>query len=125
MDFIQRAIQMVLPPPETTMLVVTTAITTASLYTILDRIIHPRRPAVLQSPLSSHISGLSPEEKSGLLYPPDYFPGARDVPTPYGSIRSCTCRSRTACGLMSFAPEILLAYPRAPFPPGAADVLKY
>ncbi|KKY36115.1 putative alpha beta hydrolase family [Diaporthe ampelina] len=65
------------------MLVVTTAITTASLYTVVNHIVHPRRPAVLRSPLSTNISRLSPDEKSGLLYPPDYFPGARDVPTPY------------------------------------------
>ncbi|KAK2610982.1 hypothetical protein N8I77_004366 [Diaporthe amygdali] len=87
MDFIQKAAQTVLPGPDTSMLVITTVVTTASLYTILNRIIYPRRPSVLQNPLSSHISSLSPEEQSQLLYPPDYFPGARDVPTPYGSIR--------------------------------------
>lgn len=89
MDFIQKAAQTVLPGPDTSMLVITTVVTTASLYTILNRIIYPRRPSVLQNPLSSHISSLSPEEQSQLLYPPDYFPGARDVPTPYGSIRCC------------------------------------
>lgn len=90
MDFIQRAAQAVLAPPDTSVLVVTAAVTTASLYAVLNRIIHPRRPAVLPSPLSTHISRLSPEEQSQLLYPPDYFPGARDVPTPYGSVRCCT-----------------------------------
>lgn len=108
MDFIQRAIQMVLPAPDTSMLVITTAVTTASLYTIVNRIVYPRRPAVLQSPLeTTHISRLSPEEKSQLLYPPDYFPGARDVPTPYGSIRCCKhCHTQA---FMPSAPEILLA----------------
>lgn len=90
MDFIQRAVQ-ALPNPETSMLVITTAVTTASLYAILNRIVYPRRPAVLRGPLGTQISPLSAEEKSRLLYPPDYFPGARDVPTPYGSVRCCTC----------------------------------
>lgn len=90
MDFVQRAVEAVLAPPDTSTLVVTAAVTTASLYAILNRIIHPRRPAVLPSPLITHISRLSPEESSQLLYPPDYFPGARDVPTPYGSVRCCT-----------------------------------
>lgn len=89
MDFIQRAAQ-ALPAPETSMLVMTTAITTASLYAILNRIVYPRRPAVLRNPLgTAQISNLSPEESSRMLYPPDYFPGARDVETPYGSIRCC------------------------------------
>jgi hypothetical protein len=104
MDFIQRAIQMVLPAPGTTMVVITTAVTTASLYAIVNRIVYPRRPAVLRSPLDTHISRLSPEEKSQLLYPPVYFPGARDVPTPYGSVRCCTFKqsavlSADACSL--------------------------
>ena len=122
MDFIQRAIQMVLPPPDTTMLVVTTAITTASLYTVVNHIVHPRRPSVLRSPLSTNISRLSPDEKSGLLYPPDYFPGARDVPTPYGSIRCCTCKPRTACGLIVLCPRDPSRH--HPHPQGAAVVMK-
>lgn len=97
MDFLQRAAQ-ALPDPATSMLVITTAVTTASLYAILDRIVHPRRPAVLRSPLGTQISPLSAEEKSRLLYPPDYFPGARDVPTPYGSVRCCTCEQANEPG---------------------------
>lgn len=102
MDFIERAAQAVLPSSDTSMLVITTAVTTASLYAILNRVIHPRRPTVLPSPLSTHISRLSTEEQSQLLYPPDYFPGARDVPTPYGSVRCCTYNA-------PLPPEILFA----------------
>lgn len=106
MDFIERAAQAVLAPPDTGTLVVTAAVATASLYAILDRIIHPRRPAVLPSPLSTHMSRLSTEEQSQLLYPPDYFPGARDVPTPYGSVRCCTYRGPIlpTRGFLSFYP---------------------
>jgi hypothetical protein len=41
---------------------------------------------VVSSPLKS-LPQLSKEEVSKLPYPPDLFPGARDVDTPYGSIR--------------------------------------
>lgn len=104
-----------LPAPGTSMLVITTVVTTASLYTIVNRIVYPRRPAVLRSPLdTTHMSRLSPEEESQLLYPPDYFPGARDVPTPYGSIRCCKHCHTQASNPSAPAPEILLA----PISPG-------
>lgn len=41
---------------------------------------------VVPSPLKS-LPQLSTEEVSKLPYPPDLYPGARDVDTPYGSIR--------------------------------------
>ncbi|ROV97541.1 hypothetical protein VSDG_04635 [Cytospora chrysosperma] len=91
MDVLPKLAQMVLPPgsdSSTSMLVTTTAIMSVSLYTILSRIItQPRRPSILPSPLRTLVPALSPEQRSELLYPPDFFPGARDVPTPYGSIR--------------------------------------
>jgi len=42
---------------------------------------------VIPSPLNTTISELSKEEIDHLPYPPDLFPGARDLDTPYGSIR--------------------------------------
>jgi hypothetical protein len=39
------------------------------------------------SPLKSLLPTLTLEESHHLPYPPDYFPGARDVETPYGSVR--------------------------------------
>ncbi|KAK7745345.1 hypothetical protein SLS53_002841 [Cytospora paraplurivora] len=94
MDVLQRIIQLVLPPPETrtsssstSLLVTTTAVISVSLYTILSRITYRQRPPILPSPLRTLLPTLSPEQRSELLYPPDCFPGARDVPTPYGSIR--------------------------------------
>lgn len=115
MDFIQRPAQAVLPPLDTSKLLITTALTTAFLY-VLNRIFYPRRPAVLRSPLGTQISRLSPEEKSQLLYPPDYFPGARDVPTPYGDVRCCTCRQAPflAAGSCPLPLDLLRAH-RLPF----------
>lgn len=41
----------------------------------------------LLSPRETVLSGLSGEERKRLPYPPDALPGARDVDSPYGSIR--------------------------------------
>ncbi|KAF5878301.1 putative rab proteins geranylgeranyltransferase component a protein [Botrytis fragariae] len=43
---------------------------------------------IIPSPLKTQIPTLSHEEISTLPYPPDIFPGARDVPSPYGSTRA-------------------------------------
>src|ERR1700753_663082 len=43
--------------------------------------------AITPSPLKATLPGLSSQELSALAYKPDYFPGARDVNTPYGSCR--------------------------------------
>ncbi|CAD6448354.1 a6ac5370-3514-4482-85c0-b1352636abbf [Sclerotinia trifoliorum] len=43
---------------------------------------------IIPSPLITQIPTLSQEEISKLPYPPDIFPGARDIPSPYGSIRA-------------------------------------
>jgi hypothetical protein len=42
---------------------------------------------VVASPLKTLLPNLSEQEIYGLPYPPDLFPGARDVQTPYGSLR--------------------------------------
>ncbi|TGO64158.1 hypothetical protein BCON_0008g00050 [Botryotinia convoluta] len=43
---------------------------------------------IIPSPLKAQIPTLSHEEISTLPYPPNIFPGARDVPSPYGSTRA-------------------------------------
>ncbi|TGO31256.1 hypothetical protein BPAE_0001g01540 [Botrytis paeoniae] len=43
---------------------------------------------IIPSPLRTQIPTLSHKEISTLPYPPDIFPGARDVPSPYGSTRA-------------------------------------
>lgn len=52
-------------------------------YLIYTRLFAPQRPSILPSPLKT----LPPDQLASLVYPPDFFPGARDVATPYGSIR--------------------------------------
>jgi len=41
----------------------------------------------IHSPLTTQIPNLSPAEVAALPYPPDFYPGARDVKTPYGTMR--------------------------------------
>lgn len=46
-----------------------------------------RAPEILPSPRQSLLPSLSESERSALALPPDVLPGARDVSTPYGTIR--------------------------------------
>ncbi|KAF2132133.1 alpha/beta-hydrolase [Dothidotthia symphoricarpi CBS 119687] len=45
------------------------------------------RPRIVASPLETILPQLSAEDTKKLPYPPDALPGARDVQSPYGSIR--------------------------------------
>jgi len=47
-----------------------------------------RTPQIIRSPRSQLLPKLSTKEKDELPYPPDALPGARDVETPYGTIRA-------------------------------------
>ncbi|KAJ4290695.1 hypothetical protein N0V88_006443 [Collariella sp. IMI 366227] len=71
----------------TGIIVASTAIATAALLTVLRNYLWPTQPKVLRSPLRTVLPNLSHDELQKLDYKPDNFPGARDVETPYGSIR--------------------------------------
>lgn len=47
----------------------------------------PHDEEVVRSPIKSLLPKLSSEEATSLPYPPDAFPGIRDVVSPYGSLR--------------------------------------
>ncbi len=47
-----------------------------------------KRMVIIPSPRSQLLPKLSQEAISKLPYPPDALPGARDIPSPYGSIRA-------------------------------------
>ncbi|KAK5012107.1 hypothetical protein LTR39_004312, partial [Cryomyces antarcticus] len=53
----------------------------------LSSLYSPTHPDVLPSPRKSLLPTLSRTEIAELPYPPDVFPGARDVDSPYGTIR--------------------------------------
>ncbi|KAK4658585.1 hypothetical protein QC762_0000090 [Podospora pseudocomata] len=80
--------QYLIPDRNNTPLIValTASITTITLV-ILDKILYPPLPKLLRSPLKTVLPTLPEDELKNLEYKPDTFPGARDVETPYGSIR--------------------------------------
>ena len=47
----------------------------------------PRKQKAIPSPLTTLLPKLSEAQIARLPYPPDFFPGARDVETPYGRMR--------------------------------------
>ncbi|KAK0662058.1 putative hydrolase [Cercophora samala] len=80
--------QYFIPDRSNTPLIValTASITTITLI-LLNRILYPPLPKLLRSPLKTVLPTLPKDELEKLEYKPDTFPGARDVETPYGSIR--------------------------------------
>ncbi|KAK8930431.1 hypothetical protein H634G_07451 [Metarhizium anisopliae BRIP 53293] len=73
--------------PHPAVVATTAAVATASLIVVAKATLWPRRRSVLRSPLKTVLPRASREELSELVYLPDAFPGARDVETPYGTIR--------------------------------------
>lgn len=84
----------------TIVIITTTVAATLSSVALINRLLHPKRPTILPGPLKTFLPNLPPQQQqqqqqqeeeesssSLLVYPPDYFPGARDVSTPYGSMR--------------------------------------
>ncbi|KAH0499468.1 hypothetical protein TgHK011_006665 [Trichoderma gracile] len=77
------------PLPQTTAMAVTvttTAVATATLLLFARSALWPRWGKVLPNPLKTAAT-VDKVGVEGLVYRPDAFPGARDVETPYGSIR--------------------------------------
>ncbi|KAL8396451.1 hypothetical protein RB594_008790 [Gaeumannomyces avenae] len=63
------------------------AVATLAVFLSLRRYLYPRHPSVIPGPLKTALPGLAKDEVERLDYRPDAFPGARDVVTPYGSMR--------------------------------------
>ncbi|KAL2270899.1 hypothetical protein VTJ83DRAFT_270 [Remersonia thermophila] len=64
-----------------------TAVATVATLAVLRAVLWPVPPKLVRSPLRTTLPRLSKHEITGLPYGPSSFPGARDVETPYGSIR--------------------------------------
>ncbi|KAK0657502.1 putative alpha/beta hydrolase family protein [Cercophora newfieldiana] len=71
----------------TALVVIATAITTVASLSLLKSYLWRTHPKIIPSPLHTLLPRLSQSEIDKLEYKPDAFPGARDVVTPYGSIR--------------------------------------
>jgi pimeloyl-ACP methyl ester carboxylesterase len=61
--------------------------TTLAVLTLTRLALYSVPPKVIRSPRRSLLPRLSKKEQEELPYPPDVFPGARDVVSPYGTIR--------------------------------------
>ncbi|KAM0250559.1 hypothetical protein ACHAQJ_008569 [Trichoderma viride] len=75
------------PLPQTAITITATAVATTTLLLLARSALWPRWGKTLPNPLKTTIPGLPKDEIEGLVYQPDAFPGARDVDTPYGSVR--------------------------------------
>ncbi|KAI6353631.1 hypothetical protein MCOR25_008920 [Pyricularia grisea] len=73
--------------PSHSFVVLTTITATFAIFITLRRYLYPRHPRIIPGPLKTVIPNLTKDEVANLDYTPDYFPGARDVQTPYGSMR--------------------------------------
>ncbi|KAH8196875.1 hypothetical protein TruAng_008957 [Truncatella angustata] len=71
----------------TVAIIVTTVVSTITLFAVTRWALNPRRQPILAGPLTTTIPKLSKEELAQVPYQPNHFPGARDVVTPYGNIR--------------------------------------
>ncbi len=67
---------------EAAVVMATTAVATVALLAFLRWSLYPVLPSVIPGPLQTVIPKLSPDEVASLEYPPDAYPGARDVVTP-------------------------------------------
>jgi len=76
-------------PPESgsTAIIITTALATIAAVTISRFVFEEKKVKIIKSPVATLLPRLSQAEKDALPYPPDSYPGARDVDSPYGSIR--------------------------------------
>ncbi|KAI1197726.1 Alpha/Beta hydrolase protein [Nemania serpens] len=73
--------------PASIAVVATTVITTLALASLTRFALWPRKPLIIPGALTNSLPRLSKEELAKSTYRTDHFPGARDVVTPYGTIR--------------------------------------
>jgi hypothetical protein len=79
------------PSRKTTFIIATSAATTLVLSGAIKNTLNPIPKQIIPSPRASVLPGLSKEEQDELPYPPNLFPGARDVDSPVGPIH-ITCK---------------------------------
>ncbi|KAG9237606.1 alpha/beta-hydrolase [Amylocarpus encephaloides] len=76
-----------LVPSRDTSLVVLSVATTLITSALVRRALDPPAERIIPSPRETLLPKLTKEEQGELPYPPGAFPGARDVESPYGTIR--------------------------------------
>ncbi|KAK2935823.1 Alpha/Beta hydrolase fold [Fusarium oxysporum f. sp. vasinfectum] len=72
----------------TALVITTTVLSTVAFLAIARALLYPVRPKTIRNPLKAGVyDNANADKLKNLVYQPDQFPGARDVETPYGSIR--------------------------------------
>ncbi|KAF4967771.1 hypothetical protein FSARC_4745 [Fusarium sarcochroum] len=72
----------------TALVAITTVFSTIAFIILARTLLYPVRPKSIRNPLKEGVYDKSNAQNlKNLVYQPDQFPGARDVETPYGSIR--------------------------------------
>lgn len=67
---------------EASLIIGTSTATTLAVITLAKLTLQsPPKPRIIPSPRETLLPKLTKEEQSQLTYPPDIFPGARDVPS--------------------------------------------
>jgi hypothetical protein len=82
MNEIFQNLQDFAPSRKTSLIVATAAATTFIFSGIIKKKLSPVPKPIILSPRATLLPNLSNEEKAALPYPPDLFPGARDVGSP-------------------------------------------
>ncbi|KAE9381544.1 alpha/beta-hydrolase [Stipitochalara longipes BDJ] len=76
------------PPRNFPLIIGTSVATTLAVITLTKLALQsPPKPKLIPSPRETLLPTLTKGEQDLLSYPPDLFPGARDVTSPYGTIR--------------------------------------
>jgi len=78
-EFIPQSFQL---DSGSTALILTTALTTIAAITISGFVFKEKKVKIIKSPVATLLPKLSQAEKDALPYPPDSYPGARDVASP-------------------------------------------
>ncbi|OLN88492.1 Serine hydrolase-like protein [Colletotrichum chlorophyti] len=73
--------------PRTVAIVAATVATTLSILSLARLGLYPQWGTAIPNPLKTKIPSLASDDVKKLPYHPESFPGARDVETPYGTIR--------------------------------------
>ncbi|KAH9909370.1 alpha/beta-hydrolase [Xylariomycetidae sp. FL2044] len=71
----------------TTALIATSVVTTVTVLALARAALWPRKQQIIRGPLTTAVPRLSKAQLAEVPYTPDFFPGGRNVATPYGNTR--------------------------------------
>ncbi|KAH9999579.1 alpha/beta-hydrolase [Xylariaceae sp. FL0662B] len=69
-----------------TTIIATTVAVTAALASLARFTLWPKKPPIIPGPLTTSVPKFTEAELADIVYGPEFYPGGRDVVTPYGNI---------------------------------------